>query len=164
MQNKPAEPGEFRSAGSFLKNMRYPLYMIEQMFYNKFVRNSFALFWHLRKIDIFVPGRANAGYVCSRPEGRQGLHDVFFRAVVQNAHTHFLPACDREFRNAYRIKFRAEPFFRVQAEILRLCRFFFLSGHKHHPVSVCPENKKFCIKSLPVPAKLCKKKRAFRVL
>ena len=97
--------------------------------------------------------------LCSRPEGRQGLHDVFFRAVVQNAHTHFLPACDREFRNAYRIKFRAEPFFRVQAEILRLCRFFFLSGHKHHPVSVCPENKKFCIKSLPVPAKSCKKER-----
>ena len=83
--------------------------------------------------------------ICSRLIRRQGLHDVLFGTVIQNAHPHFFTARDRKFCDADRVKLRAEPFFRVYAQVIGFCGTLFLLGHTITPFQYAQNRRPYPI-------------------
>ena len=67
------------------------------------------------------------------------LHDVLFGAVVEDTHAHFAGVRGGEFFDADRIKGRAQPGFRVKAQVHNRIGSAFVF-HDHHLPESMPGN------------------------
>lgn len=60
------------------------------------------------------------------------LHDMFFRAIIKDSHAHFITLCNGKQGDALFVKFRTDPFLRIQPQIN--CFFLF---HRITSYKVC---------------------------